>query len=91
MQLSGRVEYMYINVNESIEIKLSAQHFKMLANRDNKCSNDNLHSAIQCEETCFWNQVTENIGCKGPWMRDLNLPLCSNYTSLRQLMVNYQR
>lgn len=91
MQTSGRVEYMYINVNEEIEIKLNAQHFKMIASRDNKCSNDDLHSAVQCEERCFWRQSTESVQCRGPWMPGINLPLCNNYTSMRNLIINYQK
>lgn len=91
MQTSGRVEYMYINVNEEIEIKLNAQHFKMMASRDNKCSHDDQHSAVQCEEKCFWRQSTEGTKCRGPWMPGLNLPLCNNYTDMKSLIINYKK
>lgn len=89
MQTSGRVEYMYIKVNEEIEIKLTAQHFKKIPCA-NKCTNDDLHSAVQCEERCFWRQVIEQTKCRGPWMTDLDVPLCNNYTSIKQLIARYQ-
>lgn len=91
MKKSGRVEYMYINVNEEIEIKLTAQHFKKMSCTNDKCTNDNLHSAVQCVERCFWRQVTEKIQCRGPWMPGLDLPLCNNYTSMRKLFINYDK
>lgn len=90
MQTSGRVEYMYINVNEEIEIKLTAQHFKKMVGA-NRCTYDDLHSAVQCEERCFWHQVTEKTKCRGPWMTDLDLPLCNNYKSMRDLIINYRK
>lgn len=91
MKKSGRVEYMYINVNEEIEIKLTAQHFKKMSCTNDKCTNDDLHSAVQCVERCFWRQVTEKIKCRGPWMPGLDIPLCNNYTSMRKLFINYEK
>lgn len=39
MQSSGRVEYLYVEVGEQIEIKLTVQNFAMMQNNDNSCSN----------------------------------------------------
>ena len=47
MQTSGRVEYMYIDVGEEVEIKLTAQHFSMMANIDTKCSTKRAYSATK--------------------------------------------
>ena len=37
MQSSGRVEYLYLEANEEMEIRLSTQHFFMLASYENEC------------------------------------------------------
>jgi hypothetical protein len=39
MKTTGRVEYMYVEVNEEIEIKVTTQQFTMMANRDKACNN----------------------------------------------------
>lgn len=44
MQSSGRVEYMFIEINEVIEIKLTVQHFTQLRGRGSTCSDDFWHS-----------------------------------------------
>ncbi len=51
MKNSGRVEYMYIEVNEEIHLKVNAEHFLQLRGYDNKCTNDyHLGASIVC--TC---------------------------------------
>lgn len=47
MQTSGRVEYMYIEVNEEVEVKLTVQNFMMMENRDNTCTFDKQYSATK--------------------------------------------
>lgn len=91
METSGRVEYMYINVNEDIEIKLTAQHFKKLMCKNNKCTNDDAQSAVQCEERCFWRQLLEITKCRGPWIDLPYVPLCNNYTSMLLLIQKYNK
>lgn len=91
MQTSGRVEYMFVTPNEEIEIKLNSQHFQKISCRRRPCSNDNSYSAIQCEEICFWQHTTKEIGCRGPWMTGLPLPVCNNYTAMKELIVKYEK
>lgn len=91
MQTSGRVEYMFVSVGEEIEIKLTAQHLRMLPSLNNKCSNDLQNSAVQCEERCYWRWATQNSKCRGPWMPDIKLPLCNDYDHLRQLITDYRK
>lgn len=91
MQTSGRVEYMFVNVGEDIEIKLTAQHLRMLASQDNDCSSDDKYSAIDCEERCYWGWATEKSHCRGPWMPSIDLPLCNKYDDMKNLIVNYRK
>lgn len=91
MQTSGRVEYMYVATNEEIEIKLVAKHFKKITSRKHRCSSERAYSVIRCEEVCFWHQTTSAVGCRGPWMQGLSLPLCHNYTSMKELIVKYEK
>lgn len=91
MQTSGRVEYMFVNVGEEIEVKLTAQHLRMLPSIDNRCSNDDEHSAVQCEERCYWQWSTEQAKCRGSWMPDVKLPLCNNYEQMRKLISGYRK
>lgn len=91
MQTSGRVEYMFINVGEDIEIKLTAQHFRKLSSRDNTCVMDDEYSAIDCEERCFWRHATNGPNCRGPWMPGIDLPLCNNYTQIKNLIIRYRK
>lgn len=90
METSGRGEYMYLRVGEDVEIKLTAQHFNMLPNNENSCSNDPHYSYIQCAETCQWAKVKQKIGCSGPWMSGVGHKYCNNYTQMRDLIVEYQ-
>lgn len=90
MQTSGRGEYMYIRVGEEVEIKLTAQHFNMLSSNENNCTNDRDYSVIRCLEMCQWTKITTDIGCSGPWMPGITKPYCSNYTQMKDLIVQYQ-
>lgn len=91
MQTSGRVEYMFINVGEEIEIKLTVQHLRMMAGRDNPCINDEEYSIIQCEEQCFWRWSTQKSKCRGSWMTGINLPICNNYEEMLLLISDYRK
>ena len=37
---TGRIEYMFMEVNEVIELKLTVQHFTQLRGRGSSCSDD---------------------------------------------------
>lgn len=91
MQRSGRVEYVYVEAEEDIEIKLAVQHFTMLENSDNRCNNEINYSAIQCGEDCRWRDITANIGCTAPWIPNINLPTCNTFNQIREFVNIYNR
>lgn len=91
MQSTGRVEYMFVNVGEDIEIKLTAQHLRRLAGQKNKCSDDDQYSAIDCEERCYWRWVADQTGCRGTWMTDIDRPACNNYDNMTKLIITYRK
>lgn len=82
---------MFVNVGEDIEIKLTAQHLRMLASRDNNCSDDGRYSAIECEERCYWLWATARVQCRGSWMTDIDLPYCNNAEDMTKLIIDYQK
>lgn len=94
METSGRSEYMFVRVNENIEIKLNAQHFNALPSREEPCELSAGYEGFNaCAERCQWRQVAERANCSGPWMRELNetWPYCGDYDSMRELIMDYLR
>lgn len=91
MKMSGRIEQLYVEVDEEVEIKLSVQQFAMMQTNPNPCTLDSNYSETKCNELCQWNRVTEAVRCSGPWMPDIKLPYCANYTMMKSLIVNYNQ
>lgn len=50
MQTSGRVEHMYVEVNEEVEIKLTVQHYTMMSDADSTCTNDKTYSSTRVRQ-----------------------------------------
>lgn len=90
MGTSGRVEYMFVKVNEEIDIRLTAQHFKKLPALTD-CVSNPLYSVVQCQVKCYWRQMVADTKCRGPWMTDMKEPICNNYTSLKNLIIKYRK
>uniref|UniRef100_A0A182WA48 Uncharacterized protein n=1 Tax=Anopheles minimus TaxID=112268 RepID=A0A182WA48_9DIPT len=91
MQSSGRVEYLYLEVNEEMEIRLSTQHFFMLASYENECVEFSSVSSTRCGEICHWNAVVGSVGCSGPWMPGLGIRDCDNAETTKQLIKLYRQ
>ncbi|XP_058056300.1 acid-sensing ion channel 2 [Anopheles bellator] len=91
MQSSGRVEYLFLEVNEEMEIRLSTQHFFMLASYENECVEFSPISSTKCGELCHWRTVVESVGCSGPWMPGLDVAYCDNPTDTKQLIKIYRQ
>lgn len=91
MDISGRVEYLFINVNEEIEIKLSPQEFLMVNQRGTPCADLMSYSSTNCTEYCRVYNVTHSVGCSGPWISGSDLKYCDNYNDMRNLIVTYNK
>lgn len=63
---SGRSEYIYMLVNEVIEMKLTAQHFTQFRGRGGTCSDVPLESSSMCGNTCRWKYIEDTVSCSGP-------------------------
>jgi hypothetical protein len=52
---SGRIEYISMQSNEEIELKLTVQHFTQNRGRGSSCSDDDLHSTsiVSLFEKCL--------------------------------------
>lgn len=89
MQMSGRVEYMFLEVNEEVEVKLTAQHFATIPSTTNLCEEEG--QVTKCEETCVWDEIKSVSNCSAPWIPNIGLPYCDDYKSYAKLTTSYQR
>ncbi|XP_058451372.1 uncharacterized protein LOC131430409 [Malaya genurostris] len=90
MQSSGRVEYLFMEVDEEVEVKLTTQHFHMLPSSDNLCTTESEMSSTRCSELCHWSHVVEQVGCTGPWMPDIEGEQCHTAHDTQQLIKYYK-
>ncbi|KAL1398818.1 hypothetical protein pipiens_008661 [Culex pipiens pipiens] len=90
MQSSGRIEYLFVEVDEEVEVKLSTQHFYMLPSADNLCTTETDMSSTRCSELCHWHRVVDIVGCTGPWMPDIDVDQCDTANETQQLIKHYK-
>lgn len=52
---TGRIEYLYLDVNEEMELKLTVQHFNQFRGRGSTCSNDEFKSLsiVRSSDQCL--------------------------------------
>ncbi|XP_077289909.1 amiloride-sensitive sodium channel pickpocket 17 [Arctopsyche grandis] len=84
------MEHLYVNVGEELEVKLGVQQLNMLSTGPKNCQTEDDYSATLCVEKCVWDSIIDEVGCSGPWMKT-DIPYCSNYTAMKELIVNYIR
>jgi hypothetical protein len=58
---SGRIEYLFMDVNEEIELKLTTQHFTQLRGRGSSCSDDVALSTSIVREKTFRFRESRDI------------------------------
>ncbi|KAL7043303.1 hypothetical protein ACKWTF_001443 [Chironomus riparius] len=87
---SGRIENLYVEFNEEIELKMSVAHYTYFRGRGTKCSDDHLKSTSVCIENCIWRHIEEKVNCSGPWMKHAEFPYCDNYESIKNLINEYE-
>ncbi|XP_022838103.1 uncharacterized protein LOC111365136 [Spodoptera litura] len=85
----GMVEYLYLNVGETLRVKVTVDEYKMISRSDDPCTNRLNYSANECTTRYIWKLATEEVGCSGPWI-DSPLPRCSNHTSMTRLILKYR-
>ncbi|KAF9409184.1 hypothetical protein HW555_011369 [Spodoptera exigua] len=85
----GMVEYLYLNVGETLRVKVTVDEYKMISSSDDPCINRVNYSANECTTRYVWHLATEAVGCSGPWIES-PLPRCNNYTTMRALIVKYR-
>lgn len=83
------MEYLYLEVGEEMEIKLTPEQFNQIPTQKNPCVTDVNYSASQCSETKRWTNIAKEVGCIGPWMQGLHYPLCWNVDKLLKLLKAY--
>ncbi|XP_028032733.1 degenerin-like protein asic-1 [Bombyx mandarina] len=84
----GLVDHLYVNVGETMDVKLKVDEYVMISSEDDLCTYDDHYSANVCTAQFVWDETGAEAGCSGPWM-DSNLPRCDNFTSMRTLISAY--
>ncbi|XP_030030448.2 uncharacterized protein LOC115447497 [Manduca sexta] len=84
----GLVDYLFVKVGESLDIKLKVDEYAMISGEDDPCSYKADYSANVCTAQCVWDKVGKETGCSGPWMVS-DLPRCDNFTGMRTLIASY--
>ncbi|XP_002014740.2 acid-sensing ion channel 4-A [Drosophila persimilis] len=90
MKGSGRVEYVFVNINEEIEIKLQSQYFSNVETREEPCSSDEGYSDLKCGDHCIWQDLADESKCSGPWMHEIVNEPCNDSLSMRNLIADYK-
>lgn len=88
---SGRVENLFLNVQEEMELKMAAHHYLQFRGRGQVCSDDVTKSTSLCRENCIWYQVEMAVQCSGPWVRNRSTIDCHNYEDIRRMTVAYKK
>ncbi|KAG5675245.1 hypothetical protein PVAND_005160 [Polypedilum vanderplanki] len=87
---SGRIENLFLEVNEEIELKMQVNHYSQFRGRGSVCSDDVIRSASICREKCVLRYVEDSIDCSGPWMKKPETSLCNNYDKVKGLINEYK-
>jgi hypothetical protein len=45
--------------------------------------------SFQCEHRCKMRQLVNKVGCTGPWIPDVDIPLCNEYETVKNLIKDY--
>uniref|UniRef100_A0A1I8NLL2 Uncharacterized protein n=1 Tax=Stomoxys calcitrans TaxID=35570 RepID=A0A1I8NLL2_STOCA len=91
MKASGRVEYVFVDIDEEIEIKLQSQYFSNVEKKYQSCSKQEGYSALKCGEDCILQAVASYANCSGPWMHNVSIESCSSYKAVMTLIGEYER
>ncbi|CAB3236537.1 unnamed protein product [Arctia plantaginis] len=84
----GLVDSLYVNVGETLKVKLKVDKYLMISDADNPCTTEVNYSTNACTTRYVWDLVGKAAGCSGPWMQS-DLPRCSNYSSMKTLISTY--
>ncbi|XP_047030240.1 acid-sensing ion channel 1 [Helicoverpa zea] len=84
----GMVDSLYVNVGETLSVKLKVDQYKMISSADDPCFTMTNYSANECTTKFVWDQVIKEVGCSGPWMKSF-VPRCNNYTQMTRLIAGY--
>ncbi|XP_061386620.1 uncharacterized protein LOC133322631 [Musca vetustissima] len=92
MKASGRVEYVFVDIDEEIEIKLQSQYFSNIETKYQYCNKDENYSELKCGENCILDSVGKYANCSGPWLKnDHKMEPCNSYKSIMKLIGEYGR
>lgn len=88
---SGRVENLFLNVQEEMELKVIPHHYLQFRGRGQTCSDDVTKSTSLCREKCIWQLVEMEVKCSGPWVPNRTTIDCHNYEDIRRMTVAYKK
>lgn len=83
------MEYIYVEAGENIKVNLRPSEFKQLPTKDNFCNESREYAKSKCHESCVHELITSYVGCSTPWMRNPQLPECSDFESIKEIIQSY--
>ncbi|XP_044252939.1 uncharacterized protein LOC123003935 [Tribolium madens] len=79
--------FVYVETGEDLHVTLTVQTYSQVSTTQQPCVKDPTYGKSRCEQKCVHNFAAKKVGCKVPWLRDLDqdYPLCSDYISINNI------
>ncbi|CAG0880715.1 unnamed protein product [Darwinula stevensoni] len=81
-------EELQVSLGESLVLKVQAADYKTLNTHEHRCIEDPAYTIVQCLERCLWRGL-RTVGCRGPWVDDVVLPIPQRPSNQAQVFTNF--
>ncbi|CAG0895738.1 unnamed protein product [Cyprideis torosa] len=86
------LETIQINLGEEVTLRLAVSEYKTVNNPPkDTCMEDETFSVIECRERCFYEYLETRVPCRGPWVQNSSLEICSNATDMKKFLSEENR
>ncbi|XP_067622903.1 uncharacterized protein ppk17 isoform X2 [Eurosta solidaginis] len=86
---AARIEYVFAEIEQEVEIKLQSQHFKTVKTKDHSCSSKPGYSDTKCAELSVFEDLAAEANCTGPWMYGIPQKSCNSSKAMQKLVKKY--
>ncbi|KDR23103.1 Amiloride-sensitive cation channel 2-A, neuronal [Zootermopsis nevadensis] len=88
-EYTGEDENLLLAVGEELHVRIGVQEYHLVNKADDHCNASLDHSYEECQHMCKMRQLVNKIGCSGPWIPEVDVPLCNEYETMKNLMKYY--
>ncbi|CAG0881975.1 unnamed protein product [Cyprideis torosa] len=86
------LETIQINLGEEVTLRLAVSEYKTVNNPPkDTCIEDETFSVIECRERCFYEYLDTLVPCRGPWVQNSSLEICSNAADMEKFLYEESR